>query len=78
VRRAGERSRPVRFRSDPARIRGSIAAVVSRFTNDGAADSGLAKLDETLELTAIARDAGADAVLSSAAALRRHLRSAVA
>ena len=109
----------MRFRSDPARIRGSIAPVVSPFAADGAADTdglrnlirwqlesgshgislggstgepsaqsaeeraaairaaadeiadrvpfvpgtGSAKLDETLELTAIARDAGADAVL---------------
>ena len=109
----------MRFRSDPARIRGSIAPVVSPFTAQGAADTaglrnlirwqlesgshgislggstgepsaqsaseraaairaaadeiadrvpfvpgtGSAKLDETLELTAIARDAGADAVL---------------
>src|ERR1700756_4198893 len=109
----------MRFRSDPARIRGSIAPVVSPFTADGAADTdglrnlirwqlesgshglslggstgepsaqstkeraaailaaadeiadrvpfvpgtGSAKLDETLELTAIARDADADAVL---------------
>ncbi len=109
----------MRFRSDPARIRGSIAPVVSPFTADGAADldglrnlirwqlesgshgislggstgepsaqsaaeraaairaaadevadrvpfvpgTGSAKLDETLELTAVARDAGADAVL---------------
>ena len=109
----------MRFRSDPARIRGSIAPVVSPFTADGAADldglrnlirwqlesgshgislggstgepsaqtkderaaairaaaqeigdrvpfvpgTGSAKLDETLELTAIAQDAGADAVL---------------
>jgi 4-hydroxy-tetrahydrodipicolinate synthase len=109
----------VRFRSDPARIRGSIAPVVSPFAADGAPDTGglrnlirwqlesgshgislggstgepsaqsaaeraaairvaaeeiadrvpfvpgtgSAKLDETLELTAIAQDAGADAVL---------------
>jgi 4-hydroxy-tetrahydrodipicolinate synthase len=109
----------VRFRSDPASIRGSIAPVVSPFTADGAPDpaalrslirwqlesgshgislggstgepsaqttreradaiklaaeeiadrvpfvpgTGSAKLDETLELTAIAADAGADAVL---------------
>ena len=109
----------MRFRSDPSRIRGSIAPVVSPFTADGAADTdalrglirwqlesgshgislggstgepsaqstaeraaairaaadeigdrvpfvpgtGSARLDETLELTAIARDAGADAVL---------------
>jgi len=109
----------VRFRSDPARIRGSIAPVVSPFAADGAPDldglrnlirwqlesgshgislggstgepsaqsaaeraaairvaaeeigdrvpfvpgTGSAKLDETLELTGIARDAGADAVL---------------
>ena len=109
----------MRFRSDPARIRGSIAPVVSPFAADGAPDTdglrnlirwqlesgshgislggstgepsaqsaaeraaairvaaqeigdrvpfvpgtGSAKLDETLELTAIARDAGADAVL---------------
>ncbi len=109
----------MRFRSDPARIRGSIAPVVSPFTADGAPDldglrnlirwqlesgshgislggstgepsaqsgteraaairaaaaeigdrvpfvpgTGSAKLDETLQLTAIARDAGADAVL---------------
>jgi 4-hydroxy-tetrahydrodipicolinate synthase len=109
----------MRFRSDPARIRGSIAPVVSPFTAEGAADTGglrnlirwqlesgshgislggstgepsaqsaqeraaairaaadeiadrvpfvpgtgSARLDETLELTAVARDAGADAVL---------------
>lgn len=109
----------MRFRSDPARIRGSIAPVVSPFAADGAPDTGglrnlirwqlesgshgislggstgepsaqsaaeraaairvaaeeiadrvpfvpgtgSAKLDETLELTAIAQDAGADAVL---------------
>jgi 4-hydroxy-tetrahydrodipicolinate synthase len=109
----------MRFRSDPARIRGSIAPVVSPFSADGTADldglralirwqlesgshgislggstgepsaqsakeraaairaaadeigdrvpfvpgTGSAKLDETLELTATARDAGADAVL---------------
>jgi len=109
----------VRFRSDPASIRGSIAPVVSPFTADGAPDheslrslirwqlesgshgislggstgepsaqttreraaaittaaaeiadrvpfvpgTGSAKLDETLELTAIAAEAGADAVL---------------
>jgi 4-hydroxy-tetrahydrodipicolinate synthase len=109
----------MRFRSDPARIRGSIAPVVSPFTAQGAADTaglrnlirwqlesgshgislggstgepsaqsaneraaairaaadeiadrvpfvpgtGSARLDETLELTAIARDAGADAAL---------------
>jgi 4-hydroxy-tetrahydrodipicolinate synthase len=109
----------VRFRSDPTRIRGSIAPVVSPFTADGAPDheslralirwqlasgshgislggstgepsaqstaeraaairtaadeiadrvpfvpgTGSAKLDETLELTAVAADAGADAVL---------------
>jgi 4-hydroxy-tetrahydrodipicolinate synthase len=109
----------MRFRSDPARIRGSIAPVVSPFTADGAPDldglralirwqldcgthgislggstgepsaqstreraaairaaaeqigdrvpfvpgTGSAKLDETLELTAIAQEAGADAVL---------------
>jgi 4-hydroxy-tetrahydrodipicolinate synthase len=109
----------VRFRSDPAKIRGSIAPVVSPFTADGAPDpeslrslirwqlesgshgislggstgepsaqttrerasaiktaaeeiadrvpfvpgTGSAKLDETLELTAIAAEAGADAVL---------------
>jgi 4-hydroxy-tetrahydrodipicolinate synthase len=109
----------VRFRSDPARIRGSIAPVVSPFAADGAPDldglrslirwqlesgshgislggstgepsaqsaaeraaairvaaqeigdrvpfvpgTGSAKLDETLELTAVAQDAGADAVL---------------
>jgi 4-hydroxy-tetrahydrodipicolinate synthase len=109
----------MRFRSDPARIKGSIAPVVSPFTADGTADldglrnlirwqlesgshgislggstgepsaqstkeraaairaaadeigdrvpfvpgTGSAKLDETLELTAIARDAGADAAL---------------
>ncbi len=109
----------MRFRSDPARIRGSIAPVVSPFTADGAADTdglrslirwqlasgshgislggstaepsaqsfaersaairaaadeiadrvpfvpgtGSARLDETLELTEVARDAGADAVL---------------
>src|SRR5215471_5548317 len=106
----------MRFRSDPARIRGSIAPVVSPFTAEGAPDldglrtlirwqldggshgislggstgaqstreraaaieaaaaeiadrvpfvpgTGSAKLDETLELTAIAREAGADAAL---------------
>ena len=109
----------MRFRSDPARIRGSIVPVVSPFTADGEPDldslrnlvrwqlesgshgislggstgepsaqstkeraaairavaaeigdrvpfvpgTGSAKLNETLELTAIARDAGADAVL---------------
>ncbi len=109
----------MRFRSDPATIRGSIAPVVSPFTADGAPDldglrslirwqlesgshgislggstgepsaqttaeraaairaaaaeiadrvpfvpgTGSAKLDETLELTAIAAEAGADAVL---------------
>ena len=109
----------MRFRSDPAAIRGSIAPVVSPFTADGAPDldglralirwqlesgshgislggstgepsaqttteratairaaaeeindrvpfvpgTGSAKLDETLELTAAAADAGADAVL---------------
>jgi 4-hydroxy-tetrahydrodipicolinate synthase len=109
----------MRFRSDPAAIRGSIAPVVSPFTADGKPDldglrtlirwqldsgshgislggstgepsaqstaeraagiraaaeeigdqvpfvpgTGSAKLDETLELTAIAREAGADAVL---------------
>ena len=109
----------MRFRRDPATIRGSIAPVVSPFTADGAPDldslrnlvrwqlesgshgislggstgepsaqstseraaairaaadeiadrvpfvpgTGSAKLDETLELTAIARAAGADAVL---------------
>ena len=109
----------MRFRSDPARIRGSIAPVVSPFTADGLPDleslrglvrwqlesgshgislggstgepsaqstaeranairavaeeiddrvpfvpgTGSAKLDETLELTAAAERAGADAVL---------------
>src|SRR5215831_9728568 len=109
----------MRFRSDPATIRGSIAPVVSPFTAYGAPDldglrslirwqlesgshgislggstgepsaqstaeraaairvaadevgdrvpfvpgTGSARLDETLELTGIARDAGADAVL---------------
>ena len=109
----------MRYRSDPARIRGSIAAVVTPFTDEGDVDhdslralvrwqlasgshgisiggstgepsaqsigeraeairtvaaeiddrvpflpgTGSAKLDETLELTAAARDAGADAVL---------------
>ena len=109
----------MRFRADPATIRGSIAPVVSPFTADGAPDTdglralirwqlasgshgislggstgepsaqttkeraaairaaaaevgdrvpfvpgtGSARLDETLELTAVARDAGADAVL---------------
>ncbi len=109
----------MRFRSDPAQIRGSIAPVVAPFTADGAPDipslrnlvrwqlesgshgislggstgepsaqttaeraaairavaaeigdrvpfvpgTGSAKLDETLELTAIAAEAGADAVL---------------
>ena len=112
----GER---MRFRSDPAAIRGSIAPLVSPFTADGQADldglralirwqlesgshgislggstgepsaqttaeraaairaaaaeigdrvpfvpgTGSAKLDETLELTAVAADVGADAVL---------------
>src|SRR5918992_3340443 len=109
----------MRYRSDPAQIRGSIAAVVTPFTDAGDVDhdslralvrwqlasgshgisiggstgepsaqsigeraeairtvaseiddrvpflpgTGSAKLDETLELTAAARDAGADAVL---------------
>ncbi|OLL76871.1 4-hydroxy-tetrahydrodipicolinate synthase [Pseudonocardia sp. Ae168_Ps1] len=109
----------MKFRSDPARIRGSIAPVVTPFTADGALDlaslrglvrrqiesgshgvsvggstgepsaqtvaerieairsvaaevddavpflpgTGSAKLDETLEITAAARDAGADAAL---------------
>ncbi|MGY1814644.1 4-hydroxy-tetrahydrodipicolinate synthase [Blastococcus sp. SYSU D00820] len=109
----------MRYRSDPAQIRGSIAPLVTPFTPTGAVDSdglrtlvrwqlasgthgislggstgepsaqsiaeraeairtvadeigdrvpfvpgtGSAKLDETLELTAAARDAGADAVL---------------
>ena len=109
----------MRFRSDPAKIRGSIAPVVSPFTADGAPDTeglralirwqlesgshgislggstgepsaqttreratairaaageindrvpfvpgtGSAKLDETLELTAVAQEAGADAAL---------------
>jgi 4-hydroxy-tetrahydrodipicolinate synthase len=109
----------MRFRSDPARIRGSIAPVVSPFTAEGEPDldglralirwqldcgthgislggstgepsaqsareraaairaaaaeiadrvpfvpgTGSARLDETLELTAVAREAGADAVL---------------
>ena len=109
----------MRFRSDPARMRGSIAPLVTPFTEAGAVDhdglrrlvawqlaagthgislggstgepsaqtiaeraaairtvaaaiddrvpflpgTGSAKLDETLELTAAARDAGADAVL---------------
>ena len=109
----------MRYRSDPARIRGSIAAVVTPFTDEGDVDhdslralvrwqlasgshgisiggstgepsaqsigeraeairtvaseiddrvpflpgTGSTKLDETLELTAAARDAGADAVL---------------
>jgi len=109
----------MRFRADPATIRGSIAPVVSPFTADGAPDTdglralirwqlasgshgislggstgepsaqtskeraaairaaaaeigdrvpfvpgtGSARLDETLELTAVAQDAGADAVL---------------
>ena len=109
----------MRFRADPATIRGSIAPVVSPFTADGGPDTdglralirwqlasgshgislggstgepsaqttkeraaairaaaaeigdrvpfvpgtGSARLDETLELTAVARDAGADAVL---------------
>jgi len=109
----------MRFRADPATIRGSIAPVVSPFTADGASDTdglralirwqlasgshgislggstgepsaqtskeraaairaaaaeigdrvpfvpgtGSARLDETLELTAVAQDAGADAVL---------------
>lgn len=109
----------MRFRSDPATIRGSIAPVVTPFDDDGAPDpaglrrliefqlangshgislggstgepsaqstaeraaairlaaeivddrvpflpgTGSAKLDETLELTSVARDAGADAAL---------------
>ncbi|RTL69033.1 MAG: 4-hydroxy-tetrahydrodipicolinate synthase [Pseudonocardiaceae bacterium] len=109
----------MKFRSDPARIRGSIAPLVTPFTASGAADheslramvrwqldqgshgisiggstgepgaqtvaeriaairlvadevadavpflpgTGSAKLDETLEITAAARDAGADAAL---------------
>lgn len=109
----------MKFRSDPARIRGSIAPVITPFTDDGALDleslrglvrwqlesgshgisiggstgepgaqtvaeritavrtvaevvddsvpfvpgTGSAKLDETLEITAAARDAGADAAL---------------
>jgi 4-hydroxy-tetrahydrodipicolinate synthase len=109
----------MKFRSDPSRIRGSIAPLMTPFTADGAVDSGSlanlvawqlasgthgislggstgepssqtideraagirtvaeaiddrvpfmpgtgsAKLDETLELTAAARDAGVDAVL---------------
>ncbi|HEY2094907.1 MAG: 4-hydroxy-tetrahydrodipicolinate synthase [Pseudonocardiales bacterium] len=109
----------MKFRDDPARIRGSIAPVVTPFARDGAPDpaglrrliefqlangshgislggstgepsaqtlaeradairlaasvvadrvpflpgTGSAKLDETLELTGIARDAGADAAL---------------
>jgi 4-hydroxy-tetrahydrodipicolinate synthase len=109
----------VKFRSDPARIRGSIAPVITPFTDDGALDleslrglvrwqlesgshgisiggstgepgaqtvteritairtvaevvddsvpfvpgTGSANLDETLEITAAARDAGADAAL---------------
>ncbi|WP_199434227.1 4-hydroxy-tetrahydrodipicolinate synthase [Qaidamihabitans albus] len=109
----------MRFRNDPARIRGSIAPVITPFTDDGALDlaslrglvrwqltsgshgvsiggstgepsaqtvaerieairavadeigdavpflpgTGSAKLDETLEITAAARDAGADAAL---------------
>jgi 4-hydroxy-tetrahydrodipicolinate synthase len=109
----------MRFRSDPARITGSIAPVVSPFTDDGAPDpdglrnlirwqlesgshgislggstgepsaqniseraaairiaaaeihdrvpfvpgTGSAKLDDTLALTAVAQEAGADAVL---------------
>lgn len=109
----------MKFRSDPARIRGSIAPVITPFADDGALDleslrglvrwqlasgshgisiggstgepssqtvaeriaamravaaevddavpfvpgTGSAKLDETLELTAAARDAGADAAL---------------
>ncbi|MFE7835114.1 4-hydroxy-tetrahydrodipicolinate synthase [Streptomyces sp. NPDC057474] len=109
----------MKYRTDPARIRGSIAPVVSPFTDDGAPDplglrrliefqlengthgisiggstgepsaqslaeradairlaaeivadrvpflpgTGSAKLDETLELTGVARDAGADAAL---------------
>ncbi|TCK21133.1 4-hydroxy-tetrahydrodipicolinate synthase [Pseudonocardia endophytica] len=109
----------MKFRSDPARIRGSIAPVVTPFSDDGAPDlaslrtlvrwqldagshgisiggstgepsaqtvaeridairavaaevddavpvlpgTGSAKLDETLEITAAARDAGADAAL---------------
>jgi 4-hydroxy-tetrahydrodipicolinate synthase len=109
----------MKFRSDPARIRGSIAPLITPFADDGALDTtslrglvrwqiesgshglsiggstgepgaqtvaerieamrvvaeetadavpfvpgtGSAKLDETLELTAAARDAGADAAL---------------
>ncbi|MTD52415.1 4-hydroxy-tetrahydrodipicolinate synthase [Amycolatopsis pithecellobii] len=109
----------MKFRNDPARIRGSIAPVITPFTDDGALDltslrglvrwqldsgshgislggstgepsaqspaerieairavaaeindavpflpgTGSAKLDETLEITAAARDAGADAAL---------------
>ncbi|MDQ0771627.1 4-hydroxy-tetrahydrodipicolinate synthase [Streptomyces aurantiacus] len=109
----------MKFRNDPARIRGSLAPVVTPFTDDGALDltslrglvrwqldsgshgislggstgepsaqspaerieairavaaeiddavpflpgTGSAKLDETLEITAAARDAGADAAL---------------
>lgn len=109
----------MKFRSDPARIRGSIAPVITPFADDGALDlvslrglvrwqieagshgisiggstgepsaqstaeritairaaaaevddavpfvpgTGSAKLDETLEITAAARDAGADAAL---------------
>src|SRR5215469_9531058 len=109
----------MKWRSDPAKIRGSIAPVVSPFTSDGLPDllglralirwqlesgshgislggstgepsaqstaeraaairasaaeiadrvpfvpgTGSAKLDETLELTAIAQEAGADAAL---------------
>ncbi|MGI6872023.1 4-hydroxy-tetrahydrodipicolinate synthase [Amycolatopsis sp. 3B14] len=109
----------MKFRTDPARIRGSIAPVITPFTDDGAVDlaslrglvrwqlgsgshgislggstgepaaqspaerieairivaaeiddavpflpgTGSAKLDETLEITAAARDAGADAAL---------------
>ncbi|BBG00091.1 MULTISPECIES: 4-hydroxy-tetrahydrodipicolinate synthase [Pseudonocardia] len=109
----------MKFRSDPVRIRGSIAPVITPFTDDGALDlaslrglvrwqlesgshgvsiggstgepsaqtvaerieairavaaeiddavpflpgTGSAKLDETLEITAAARDAGADAAL---------------
>ncbi|ROS44404.1 4-hydroxy-tetrahydrodipicolinate synthase [Amycolatopsis thermoflava] len=109
----------MKFRTDPARIRGSIAPLITPFTDDGALDlaslrglvrwqlgsgshgislggstgepsaqstaerieairavaaeiddavpflpgTGSAKLDETLEITAAARDAGADAAL---------------
>jgi hypothetical protein len=48
----------MRFRSDPARIRGSIAPVVSPFTADGLPDleslRGLVRLTEAGQATALA------------------------